>query len=203
MRCEPVATARSDFASRVSRAVDREVDAQAVDLRRRRRSRYVWQSALAASLVAAVAGVSLTMLRQVAWQSGSPDLRAAVRTSVTTHAPAELSAVVLQSGAGAAAASSHASSVLHASLNAPAAAGAATHEPFSYVTPSSNAADPTGLRTELVDYIVAHSGYSTPLMQPDLLSSVVSGEDPADDAVHSTATAGDADAPTAATASGR
>jgi hypothetical protein len=58
---------------------------------------------------------------------------------------------------------------------------AAAHEPFSYVTPANGAADPAGLRTSLVDYIVAHSEYSTPLVQPDLLSALISGEDAAND----------------------
>jgi negative regulator of sigma E activity len=214
MRCEPVATAGSDFASRVSRAVDSTVAAQALDMRRRRRNRYVWQSALAASLVSAVAGLSLVMLRQVASHSVLPGMRdaalgAAALAVPAAHGPARLAAVGLRHGMPGprAAARAH-----------PAASSSAAREPFSYVTPANDASDPTALRTELVDYIVAHSEYSTPLMRPDLLSALISGEDPADDAVHgsgaaspsaadpathSTATAGDADAPTAASAAGR
>ena len=214
MRCEPVATAGSDFASRVSRAVDSTVAAQALDMRRRRRNRYVWQSALAASLVSAVAGLSLVMLRQVASHSVLPGMRdaalgAAVLALPAAHRPARLAAVGLRHGMPGprAAATPH-----------PASSSSAAREPFSYVTPANDASDPTALRTELVDYIVAHSEYSTPLMRPDLLSALISGEDPADEAVHgagaaspsaaapathSTATAGDADAPTAASAAGR
>jgi hypothetical protein len=38
------------------------------------------------------------------------------------------------------------------------------------------------LRTELADFIVAHSEYSTPLMRRNLLSALVSNEDGADNA---------------------
>jgi hypothetical protein len=198
MRCEPVATAGSDFASRVSRAVDGAEASQALETRRRRRNRYVWQSALAASMVTAVAGLSLVMLRQVAYQSGAPGARhTAVRAALgvpVAHVPAQLSAVALHPGI----------TVMHAAAGATrAAASGAAREPFSYVTPANDASDPTALRTELVDYIVAHSEYSTPLMRPDLLSALISGEDAADVAVHSPAPAGIADAPTAASAAGR
>jgi negative regulator of sigma E activity len=214
MRCEPVATARSDFAGRVSRAVDSTVAAQALETRRRRRNRYVWQSALAASMVTAVAGFSLVMLRQVAYQSPLPAvpgahaaaLAAAALALPAAHGPAQLAAVALR----------HGMSGPRAATGSHALANGGAREPFSYVTPSNDASDPTALRTELVDYIVAHSEYSTPLMRPDLLSALISGEDAADDAVpgpasasaadiaaHSTAAAGDADAPTAASAAGR
>lgn len=39
------------------------------------------------------------------------------------------------------------------------------------------------MRTELVDYIVAHSEYSTPLMRPDLLSALISGGEDGPDGV--------------------
>jgi negative regulator of sigma E activity len=203
MRCEPVATAGSDFAGRVSRAVDGAVAAQALETRRRQRNRYVWQSALAASLVTAVAGFSLVMLRQVAYHSAVPGMhlaavgagvRAAALSVPVARLPARLAAVALHPAVAATGA---------ASGSNPAAAKGAAREPYSYVTPGNDDSDPTALRTELVDYIVAHSEYSTPLMRPDLLSALISGEDAADDAVHSTATAGDADAPTAAPAAGR
>lgn len=202
MRCEPVATARSDFAGRVSRAVDSAVQTQALETQRRRRNRYVWQSALAASLVTAVAGFSLVMLRQVAYQSGVPGLGTAAGTPAgavalgapVAHLRAPLAAMALHPGV--------ASSGASAGSNSMSVKGAA-REPYSYVTPAEDDSDPTALRTQLVDYIVAHSEYSTPLMRPDLLSALISGEDAADDAAHSSATAGDADAPTAAAAAGR
>ncbi|HWG75986.1 MAG TPA: RseA family anti-sigma factor [Steroidobacteraceae bacterium] len=207
MRCEPVATARSDFASRVSRAVDGAVQTQALETQRRRRNRYVWQSALAASLVTAVAGLSLVMLRQVAYQSGMPAGRV---TAGTAAGALILSTPVAQLHAPLAAAVLHpriAATPVAASSVAPPGSTPlpvnAAREPYSYVTPAQDDSDPAALRTQLVDYIVAHSEYSTPLMRPDLLSALISGEDAADDAVHSTATAGDADAPTAAAAAGR
>lgn len=211
MRCEPVATARSDFASRVSRAVDGAVQTQALETQRRRRNRFVWQSALAASLVTAVAGFSLVMLRQVAYQSGAPAGHAtagaaagALALSVSaTHLRAPLATVALQPRIAATpVASRGAASGAGPGSNAVPVSGAA-REPYSYVTPAGNDSDPTALRTQLVDYIVAHSEYSTPLMRPDLLSALISGEDAADDAVQSTAAAGDADVPTAAAAAGR
>lgn len=228
MRCEPVATASSEFAGRVSRGVDGVIEARTGRLRRHR---YVWQSALAASLVGAVAGLSLLMLRHVAYESGVPVIQSA-GAALRASPSARLAAVALQPGAGTALDG-------QGSAQSAAAAAAAAHarEPFSYVTPANDAADPTGLRTELVDYIVAHSEYSTPLMRPDLLSALIGGDDAADDTVHeadggsagaggavgrgsvssanpagpsaagvaarSTAAAGDADGPTAAAASGR
>jgi sigma-E factor negative regulatory protein RseA len=215
MRCEPVATARGDFASRVSRAVDTAVAAQGVETRRRRRNRYAWQSALAASLVTAVAGFSLMMLRQVAYQSTLPGVHPGALSAAlgapalgapVARLPARLSAVALHPGIAATGA---------AAGPTVAAVNGAVREPYSYVTPASDASDPTALRTELVDYIVAHSEYSTPLMRPDLLSALISGEDAANDAVRgpdagsagsnaaSGATAGNADAPTAASPAGR
>ncbi|MGH8141034.1 MAG: hypothetical protein ACREU2_00735, partial [Steroidobacteraceae bacterium] len=68
------------------------------------------------------------------------------------------------------------------STSGPVAWSGARHEPWSYVTPPDEGAVSTPLRTELVDYIVAHSEYSTPLMRPDLLSELISGEDGVDSA---------------------
>ncbi|HEY4974318.1 MAG TPA: hypothetical protein VII41_11965, partial [Steroidobacteraceae bacterium] len=53
-------------------------------------------------------------------------------------------------------------------------------EPVSYVTPASAANATTALRTELADFIVAHSEYSTSLMRRNLLSALVSNEDGSD-----------------------
>ena len=176
MRCEPVATARSDFASRVSRALDVAAGAQPAAAPRSGRrvpARFLWQGALAASLVGVVAGLSLVMLRTVALQSGA----------VAAQRPASAGTAVLARRA----APDAGLSVLVAGARAHDAAVAAgpravaVHEPFSYTTPANAGTDPAGLRTELVDYIVAHSEYSTPLVRPDLLSAVISGEDAAND----------------------
>jgi hypothetical protein len=48
----------------------------------------------------------------------------------------------------------------------------------------------TALRTELADLIVAHSEYSTPLMRRNVLSALVSNEDPTDNASPGASAAG-------------
>lgn len=231
MRCEPVATARSDFAARVSQAVDRATavaegdsesraagrgqlsgragtDGAAASAAARRTvgvRRLWWQSALAAALVVAVAGLSISMLRSVALGPGRAAPAVAVLAVTTGAAPR---AVVAQSPGDLLARARQAAAIL--GLAAPtlgaaaarvSAGGAATQpvqsrEPWSYVTPSAQGAGSTPLRTELVDYIVAHSEYSTPLVRPDLLSEVISsGEDAADGV---TSPAGAAGVPAAA-----
>lgn len=154
MRYEPVATASSGFAARVGAAVA-AVDQQGAAPRPARRVRlrppgWVWQTALAAALVVSVAGLSIEMLRS-----------AALSHSVLTAGP------VAPEG--------------RSSLSAPSsvpAAFTASPVPWSYVTPSTNERPGASipLRSQLTDYIVAHSEYSTPLMRPDLLSALVGGE---------------------------
>jgi negative regulator of sigma E activity len=185
MRCEPVATARSDFASRVSRAVDQAAAGPQGSARPagpRLPARLLWQSALAAGLVGVVAGLSLLMLRTVALQSGSI---VAQKLAPVAQLPLPVA--------------------LHPAAGVVAKRPGAAYEPYSYTTPANGAADPAGLRTELVDYIVAHSEYSTPLVQPDLLSALISGEDSAtndDPQAHASAVV-DADAPAARSATSR
>ena len=184
MRCEPVATARSDFASRVSHAVDQAAAAQQGSARpvgRRLGARLLWQSALAAGLVGVFAGLSLVMLRTVALQYGSIVAQQVAPVAQLPVAP------------------------LHPATRFVAKRPGAAYEPYSYTTPANGAADPAGLRTELVDYIVAHSEYSTPLVQPDLLSALISGEDTAnnDDPQAYAPAVVDADAPAARSATSR
>ena len=87
MRSEPVATARRGFAARVSAALaGRSVAA-------RRRQNLWWSGALAASLVAGVAGVSVMMLRDAALRRGGavavmPQLCDASRSRRCEHVPA-------------------------------------------------------------------------------------------------------------------
>jgi hypothetical protein len=45
------------------------------------------------------------------------------------------------------------------------------------VTPTASGSGSSALRTQLADYMVAHSVYSTPLMQRNLMSALVSSED--------------------------
>ncbi len=181
MRYEPVATASAGFASRVSAAVatlDQEAAGSAVRTRRAwlrapvlaanllRAPRLVWQSALAAALVVAVAGLSITMLRDATLNSTVATLTAG-HTSTDPRATLQLEGAPQRRPA---AIESLAAAPPALSPNDPAA--------WSYVTPidSERSSSPVPLRSELADYIVAHSDYSTPLMRPDLLSALVSGE---------------------------
>lgn len=154
MRSEPVATARSGFALRVSAAL-------AADLAPKRAPRgrsLVWNTALAATLVAAVAGLSVSMLRDAALGTGTQNGVGAL--------------------AGVAVAPARAAAVL---TNEPAPAAVALEvlnpAPPSYVTPAGSAGAATILRTQLADYIVAHSAYSTPLLRRNVLSELITSED--------------------------
>ena len=162
MRSEPVATAPSGFARRVSAALRGTEDKP----RLARGRRMLLSAAVSASLVVTVAGVSISLLRGAAVDVGAGTVvQAASRGGVTVAAlpqappvlapvaPAQSLAAVRRSGTG---------------------------EPVSYVTPVSMASGNTALRTELADLIVAHSEYSTPLMRRNLLSALVSNEDAAD-----------------------
>lgn len=181
MRYEPVATASSGFVARVSAGVaDLERKSVAVSPARRRPPHWVWQSALAAALVVAVAGLSIELLRNAALHN------AAFNLTVSTE-PAE----------------PH--SPLSPPPSVPAAFTAAT-APWSYVTPSvsERAGGAMPLRSQLTDYIVAHSEYSTPLMRPDLLSALVGGEQgldvPSGAAGANASGTGEVDAPAASSA---
>ena len=167
MRSEPVATARSGFAGRVSAALE-----TASRPRRLRRGRsLILSSALAATLVAGVAGVGVTMLREAALNIDSAPLigggapLAAVSTLTTTPT---VSARAIETGGGEAI-GSEASFV--------GALKVSGHDPLSYVTPAGTAGAATILRTQLADYIVAHSAYSTPLLRRNVLSQLVTNDD--------------------------
>ena len=120
----------------------------------------VWTTALAATLVAGVAGLSVSMLQDCgAWEPATrpwSKLKAPRRDGLSVPASA---------------------AVLGNEL-APAAAmlQVANHSP-SYVTPAGSAGASTILRTQLADYIVAHSAYSTPLLRRNMLSELISSED--------------------------
>ncbi|HTW73609.1 MAG TPA: sigma-E factor negative regulatory protein [Steroidobacteraceae bacterium] len=237
MRCEPVATARSDFAARVSCAVDRAAEGRGAGERRgglrgraggawasgaadaatagARRRGLLWQSALAAALVVCVAGSSILMLRYVALgpAAGLAGVTALTAAPVASGAPAVLATPASEQLLARARQAAAVLGLGPATPAVPVAAGAplpTDHEPWSYVTPPNDSGGGTPLRTELVDYIVAHSEYSTPLMRPDLLSALISGgggEDdpdsvlPAAGAVHPDAAAGGVDARPAPAAS--
>jgi sigma-E factor negative regulatory protein RseA len=170
MRSEPVATARSGFAGRVSAAIE----SNSRPRRLRRRPSILWNGALAASLVAGVAGIGVSMLRNAAL-----DTRAAPMAAMTPAVSAAAMPVTLTQ------------------VDAPASrTDAATAPPrasATYVTPAGQPASTTGLRTELADYIVAHSAYSAPLVRRNVLSELVTGEGQAG-AAWGLATAGPAQA---------
>jgi len=184
MRFEPVATARRNFAARVSTALDL-AEGRAGRGRpgspARPRRKLMWQAVLAATMVGAVAGLSIIMLRDnvtLGTPAGTVAALSAPATAVPSAAPA-----------------------VPAVPAAPAAPGlGAAREPWSYITPQDDAGAHTPLRTDLVDYIVAHSEYSTPLMRPDLLSALISGEDRSDGP---SSAAGEVGASTAASAPAR
>jgi sigma-E factor negative regulatory protein RseA len=181
MRSEPVATARRGFAGRVSAALDVS-EGKVAAKPAFNRKRTLWNTALAASMVAAVAGVSISMLRYSTPAAGNGTLA----RSAESAAPQSV--------------------VERAAPVRPVAIRAVSNgEPFIYVTPANRTNAGIGLGTQLADYIVAHSEYSTPLVRRNLLSALVSSEDGADGptAFASAAEAGHIDAAPAASSPSR
>jgi len=169
MRSEPVATARSGFARRVSAALRGAEDSP----RLKRGGKMLLSAALSATLVVAVAGLSISLLRDAAVDAGAGSL------AQTRTGRGEAGAAVAVGGerdgavpANAAAPGPSVAALRHGSNG----------EPVSYVTPVSMSKVNTALRTELADLIVAHSEYSTPLMRRNMLSALVSNEEGADNA---------------------
>src|ERR1700690_3405311 len=168
MRSEPVAAARSGFAMRVSAALSAEGRPRGT-----RQRRVWWNSALAATLVAGVAGLSIAMLRDDASRFGA---RGVVASAVP--GPARAAEPVAAAAAVPDRALLAPTAVPGLAVPSPAVSvSSAEREPWSYVTPVGGGLGNSALRTQLADYMVAHSVYSTPLMQRNLLSSLVSGED--------------------------
>jgi sigma-E factor negative regulatory protein RseA len=161
MRSEPVATAPSGFARRVSAALRGTEDKP----RLARGRRMLLSAAVSASLVVTVAGVSISLLRGAAVDVGAGTVAQAVSPGGVPVAALPASSVLAP--------------VAQTQTLAAVRRGG-TGEPVSYVTPASMASGNTALRTELADLIVAHSEYSTPLMRRNLLSALVSNEDAAD-----------------------
>jgi hypothetical protein len=166
MRSEPVATARSGFARRVNAALHGADDTA----HSKRGRKMILSAALSASLVVTVAGLSISLLRHSA-PDGGADIVAQAAFGRGDPAVA-LPAVALPAVALPAVAAAGLASIRRGSNG----------EPVSYVTPASIVGANTALRTELADFIVAHSEYSTPLMRRNLLSALVSNEDGADNA---------------------
>jgi len=154
MRSEPVATARSGFAGRVSAALE----ASSRPRRLRRGSHLLRNGALAATLVAGVAGLGVSMLRTAALGTGGITVVAGTQTPAAS-APALTLAMPAFSPAAA-------------------PVEAIAKGPASYVTPAATPpAAATMLRTQLADYIVAHSAYSAPLLRRNVLTELVTAED--------------------------
>jgi anti-sigma factor RsiW len=185
MRSEPVAAARSGFATRVSAALSAEGRPRTT-----RQRHLLWNSALAATVVAAVAGLSIAMLRDDTKRFEAPGLAAAGAPRDAAAARPAVASGTVAAGEGALLAQAPAPTP--APRLAPVAAAAvagAEREPWSYVTPAGGGSGSSALRTQLADYMVAHSVYSTPLMQRNLLSALVSGEDGLGNASDSPSTA--------------
>ena len=180
MRSEPVATARSGFARRVSIAL-RGGEAS---VRARRGRKMIFNAAMSASLVAAVAGMSISMLRYTANGSGAAGA-AHSRLADSDVVPIGPVVPVVPVVPAAMVSVAPAAALMPATVDL--AMAAARHggnsEPVSYVTPASAGNVNTALRTELADFIVAHSEYSTPLMRRNLLSALVTNEEGADSPV--------------------
>ncbi len=174
MRSEPVAAARSGFATRVSAALSAEGRPRTA-----RPRHLLWNSALAATLVAGVAGLSIAMLRDDASRFEAPGRVLAGAAHVSGGAPAAASPASAANGTLVARELPALNLGSAPTAVAPAAApGPATgHEPWSYVTPTGGGSGNSALRTQLADYMVAHSVYSTPLMQRNLMSALDSSED--------------------------
>jgi negative regulator of sigma E activity len=174
MRSEPVAAARMGFASRVSAALSAESRPPS-----KRQRRLLWNSALAATLVAAVAGGSITMLRDDASRFDALG-RGATAGVATAGVATAASDTALPAAARKSTAPDGALAALPASAVAPGAMtheSSMSHEPWSYVTPAGFGSGSSALRTQLADFMVAHSAYSAPLIRTNLMSVLVSSED--------------------------
>jgi sigma-E factor negative regulatory protein RseA len=180
MRSEPVATARSGFARRVSAALT----GSDLNPRLRRGRKMIFNAAMSASLVVAVAGLSISLLRTASLGTGASVARAesGAPGAALSTGPDRDAAVVANVATAPTAATADPGAAL--------ARRGSNGEPVSYVTPASGVNVNTALRTELADFIVAHSEYSTPLMRRNLLSALVSNEDGTDSTPPGVAVAG-------------
>lgn len=159
MRSEPVAIARSGFAQRVSAAIESGTQSEAAVARRRlRRGNLLWSGALAATLVAAVAGLGVSMLRDAALKGGQPG-------PLLTAAP-PVAAPPVSTG--------YQPPAVEGRVAAP--ARVANRGSDSYVTPQGTPGVATILRSQLADFIVVHSVYSTPLLRRSVLSELATRE---------------------------
>lgn len=157
MRAEPVAPVGSDFAARVSAAVATDVNPRPA-----RRAGTLWRGGLAASMVLAIAGLSLHLLRNF----------------TTTSEGVVVASTALRPSADESAAPSAASAAQELSD----VTAASSREPVSYVTPAASVGSSPALQSQLANYVIAHSEYSRPLLRRNLLSALVGNEEAADNA---------------------
>jgi negative regulator of sigma E activity len=202
MRSEPVATASRGFAARISAALDASDGKLAVNsaIGSSARRRNLRSAALAASMVAAVAGLSIGALRYSSPTNGGATLARGTQSAVPSRSVSM--PVSVSAPDGPTVASSNASGLMPIGIrDVP-----GNSEPRNpYTTPINQLNTNAGLRTELADFIVAHSEYSTPLMRRNLLSALVSSEDTAEPSAPSASAvgAGQVNAATAPSSPGR
>ncbi len=169
MRSEPVATARSGFAQRVSAAIESGSPQQPEAARRRlRRGNLLWSGALAATLVAGVAGLGVSMLRDAALSGATP------APLITAATPVALAPTVVSTRSTGSIGSIGSTGPLDGPFAGP--VKVANRGADSYVTPKGTPGVSTVLRSQLADYIVAHSAYSTPLLRRNVLSELATSE---------------------------
>lgn len=182
LRHEPLsvsALGRDDVAARVASALQAEpelsgqVAPAASNQRRWAASAYkaLWGTALAASVAAA----SIVVLRMQALpQAGSPALMANVAPTVPTPVVGRSPDIAPEVRTASA---TVAGTVAQQGAQAPAP---------SYTTPAVNARD-SGLPAPLVNYVVAHTEYLTPVMRFNPLSAVMMGSfEPGEELVEAT-----------------
>ena len=167
MRSEPVAAARGGFAARVSAALTAEVASPSqvagalVPVTQRRSVATAGYAAVAASVAVAVAVGSIAALRHWSVEPSALTAAAVSTSAVQSLVPSTVVATA-PTGVVAAAVAQRQASNGHAS---------------SYITPVDRGGNGAMVRTELADYIVAHSEYSTPLMRRNLLTELVGSND--------------------------
>jgi negative regulator of sigma E activity len=161
LRGEPLSAGvpgrRRDVAARVAAALSSEAElvpsSQSLPPARRATSGVAMKAAFGGALAAGVAAASLLVMRMQAVPDGAPVAQMAAATPVVT-APVVQPAVVPEH------------TVVHvAEATAPAP---------SYTTPEAGTGN-GGLPAPLVNYVVAHSEYLTPVMRFNPLSAVMMG----------------------------
>jgi len=155
IRAERGVRLNAGLASRVSAAISSEptLTAEPTPQPEKRFNNRWWQPVVSAAAVAGVAAVSILWLR-----SQSPEV---------TVAPSVAQTSVLPAGATVAASMTGSSAVVPVG---------AVSEPDSYVVPKSPGRRLVVPSTELANYVVAHSEFSSPVTRRNLLSAFMASE---------------------------